>query len=275
MQNNASSFSDEKKEKAQESLARWYKYLFVPYAALFIPYVILSIGAGSAAFYFGIPADYIKYIYLPSIVALSACYFLFRTIQRWKNNRAARKKSLNPSVKILEESNGLHFKQNDVVEYCVDMLIKSIRSEISNMTLFLEWHGDVNDTKIIYQSGCCVVIQKAKETSGVNLIISLNRNIMKNRKYPISFIIQFNNHNKLIRPFLRKVQPYLPEVKFVQFLKFDDNEPMRFVEATYSAGNVERASDEKYITAYGGYHVLEIPYPAQGKSYKIASQESS
>ena len=141
------------------------------------------------------------------------------------------------------------------------------------MTLFLDWHGSLNDVTVEEQDGCKTSITKAKETSGIHIVVDFSRILKKNCEYPFSFILRFDNTNDLIRPFLKKVTPPLPENILVQFLKFDDNAPTRFVEAVYPAGHIEVPQREVYKIVVGGYHDYSISRPRQGKSYKIAVSE--
>jgi hypothetical protein len=251
----------------------WYQILFVPYAIIFIPYTVLGTVAAGVAFYSGADPNNLKFKWIPLGIFLFVVIVIGLAFLRWKSNRQARLRSFNKSVRVLEEQNGLHFRESGEVDYCSSHIISPVDGNTSRMTLFLEWHGSLDDIKVEEQDGCKIAIAKAKETSGINIIADFSRILPKGCIYPFSFILRFDNSSELIRPFLKKVVPPLPENLLVQFLKFENNAPTRFVEAIYPAGHIEVAERETYKVVQGGYHDYPVPRPRQGKSYKIAVSE--
>lgn len=251
----------------------WYQILFVPYAALFIPYVCFGTLAALSAYYLGVDEDVLKFKWIPTGIGVGMLFFLGISLRRWWKNRQARAISLNKYIKIIEEHNCLHFRQGAFVDYSSYYLISPVDKSTSEMTIFLEWHGSLDDLTVEAQDGCRIRFSRLKESSGINVIADFQRILKKGCRYPFSFILRFDNSNGLIRPFLKKVQPYLPELLLVQSLEFDEKPPNRFVESTYSAGYVESAERDEYKIVQGSRHDYPVHHPKQGKSYKIAAAD--
>ena len=251
----------------------WYQVLFVPYAIIFIPYVVLGTVAAGIAFYSGVDPETLKFELIPLGLSVGVIAALWFATMRWNRNRVARGQSLNKRIRVLEETNGLHFRGSGYVDYCASQLVCTLDNRSQEMNLFIDWHGSLKDLTVEASEGCNIKIKKLRESSGLNVIVNFGRILPKNCKYPFSFILRFDNSSELIRPFLKKVTPPLPERYLTQFLKFDDNAPTRFVEAVYAAGYIEIPESENYKTVQGGYHDYTIVRPRQGKSYKIAVSE--
>ena len=109
-------------------LREWYQILFVPYAIVFIPYVVLGSDGAVIAFYSGVNSDNLKFKWIPLGIAAGFLVMAALTILRRIQNRRARLQSLNKMIRVLEEKNGLHFRENGYVDYCQSLKISPLNN---------------------------------------------------------------------------------------------------------------------------------------------------
>lgn len=265
------------RSESLNTLRGYYSVIFVPYALSFWGYLLVSALIAGGSYFFGAPPSFIGFVILPIVlgcgIAILTCFFSCREFAIWNRNRKARNNSSDPLIRLLEEKNGLHFKPNNIVEYCKEIKIKPLSESATKMTFFLEWHGGLEDVRVVSKTGCDIHVQKKKEDSGIDVVASFTRNLSPRSEYPFSFILEFKNHSNLIRPFLRKIQPYVAERLLIQFLKFEQNRLTRFIESEYGGPYAGSPLNEKVTEVSGGYHEHKILRPRQGRSYKIAVEE--
>lgn len=252
----------------QSTLNRVYQALFVPYALIFLIQIAFSALVSSILPLFGLSkrAAVILFILLFA-VALFA--FLARIFVRAIILTRARRHSPNPKIRRIVEVNTLRFLVGDYVEYSSYMELRATRSQVTEMDVLLAWRGRRSDIDVHNCVGCKITLHESSEFNGLILRLHFPEAMPKRANYPVGYTVLFDNTNKYIKPFLRKVGRYIAEDKITQNIILPERSKYLFVEKIQANAHDGDPVKIRYSTQGVDSHSSTWIRPVQGFSYFV------
>lgn len=253
-------------------LARLYRALFVPYVIFWLLYTIFAVVITGFLAFLGLSQVLAFYAFL-AVVSLALLAWTSRRLARMLLARNARAHSPNPFVRRISESETIRFLENSYVEYSVQLVVRAVVENINSMDFLISWHGDPKDITIYDSHGCSVGLHDQVDHAGKVLRLLFQKSLPTKSNYPIGFSVLIDNKSGSIKPYLRKIGPYMAEDRITTTVILKEKSKKIFVERVqYSSGD-KRPVKEKYIEVPSDSHTATVNHPVQGFSYFVGIVE--
>lgn len=253
-----------------ERVERLYKIVHVPYAIISLISIFFGIVAYFAVKVLALSDHLLYWRVLP--IGLVLIFFVWsgrRTQTLWRN-RAARLKSKNPNIRTLDEVTRLKFVPGNRVEYGASVVIVAVKQPAESFIFSISWAGPRESIKILSQEGCNLEFRRDESSRWFAITCRFDREIPVGTEYSFELNLEFDNSQSLIRPYIQKFPPYLPERSLTQTLIFEDRAQFRFVEEEFENSENHKSRKTKFLVSPNSWHSFKPRKPVQGRSYKIS-----